>query len=319
MNLLVVLNQALPIFLLIGLGILLRRTGLLRTDAVDALKMLVVRAVLPAVLFPSFLDMELRPDFAWVFVLVFALCVGGWFAGRIITRALGIRRRYAPFLMTGYEYGMLGISLFAGAYGLSAVGVIAVTALGHEIFIWFVFFTLLMIERDGKAGVGATVRGFLLNPVIVAILGGIALNLLGVHTATLQPLPVVGAFMRALGFLAPLTVPLILIVVGHGMIVERDGLSEALKVTLARLVLQGVAAWVAAVGVLGGLLGLDLRYQVALATLMILPPPFIVPLFMPNDAEATAERPLIMQVLTVHTLASLVVFAGIIAVFPTFG
>jgi hypothetical protein len=33
---------------------------------------------------------------------------------------------------------------------------------------------------------------------------------------------------------------------------------------------------------------------------------------------AVAERPLILQVLTVHTLASLVVFAGIIAVFPRF-
>jgi len=316
-NFTVVVNQALPIFLLIGVGMLLRRIGLLPGAAIDALKMLVVRLVLPAVLFPSFMDMELRPDFAWVFVLVFAVCVGGWFAGRIVVRALGIRRRYAPFLMTGYEYGMLGISLFAGAYGLQAVGVIAVVALGHEIFIWFVFFTLLMIERDGRAGVVDTARGFLTNPVIVAILGGIALNLFGVHTGDLNPLPVVGAFMKTLAFLAPLTVPLILIIVGHGMVFEREGLGEALRLTAARLVLQGAVAFVAAVGVLGGLLGLDARYQLALVTLMILPPPFIVPLFMADTPDTVDERAFTHKVLTIHTAASLIVFTGLLVAFPS--
>lgn len=169
----IVLNQAPPIFLLIGAGVTPRRVGLLPEAAIDALKMLVVRLALPAVLFPSFMDMELRPDFAWVFVLVFGVCPAGWFVGRIVVRVMGIRRRYAPFPMTGYEYGMLGIGLFAGAHGLQAVGVIAVTALGHEIFIRFVFFTLPMIERDGRAGPAETIRGFVSNPVIVAILGGI--------------------------------------------------------------------------------------------------------------------------------------------------
>ena len=45
-------------------------------------------------------------------------------------------------LITGFEYGMLAISLFGAAYGLDKIGYIAIVDLGHEIFIWFVFLPL---------------------------------------------------------------------------------------------------------------------------------------------------------------------------------
>jgi malate permease and related proteins len=314
---LVILNQVLPIFLLIGIGILARRAGLLTETTVDALKMLVVRLVLPAVLFLSFTDMELKPNYFGVFVLVFAVCVAGYVLGRVLLRAVGFSRPYAPYLMAGYEYGMLGISLFAGAYGFEAIGTIAVIALGHEIFIWFVFFTLLLIARDGGTSAAAVVPQFFKNPVIIAIFAGIALNLLGIHTATLDALPVAGALTKTLRFLAPLTVPLILIIVGFGMHVERQGLGEVLKLVALRLAMQVALALVAAFGILGPVFGLEPRFQLALVTLLILPPPYIVPLFMKNDAATADERRFVYKALTVHTAASLAVFTALLAVFPT--
>jgi len=312
----VILNQVLPIFMLIGIGILTRRSGLLNDAVVETLKTLVVRLVLPAVLFLSFADMELKPNYFGVFVLVFAVCAVCYPVGRLLLRLAGIQRPYARFLMCGYEYGMLGISLFAGAYGMEAIGTIAVIALGHEIFIWFVFFSLLLTARDGAASVRAVIPQFVKNPVTTAIAAGIVFNLLGLHTALLQTYPVAGAVVQTLRFLAPLTVPLILIIVGFGMHVERQGLGEVLRLVALRLALQIPLALIAALGILGPVFGLEPRFQLALVTLMILPPPFIVPLFMKNGSDTTDERRFVYKSLTVHTVASLAVFTVLLAIFP---
>lgn len=311
------LPRILPIFLLLGLGWGLRVGRLVDAATGDALKLLVVRIVLPAVLFLSFVDLDLRREYLAVVGLVFAICLVGLFAGPPLLRLVGIERPWARFLMTGYEYGMLGIGLFAGAWGLGAVATIAVVALGHELFIWFVFFALLLARREARPSLADLLGRFARNPVIVAILAGLALDLAGVHTADLDRIPGLDAIVATLRLLAPLTVPLILIVVGHGFHLERGAFGEVAKVVALRLALQLPLAALAAFGVVRLVLGLETRFSVALFTLMILPPPFIVPLFMPQGEAAEDERRFVHRVLTVHTLVSLAIFAALMAVVPT--
>lgn len=311
------LARVLPIFLLLGLGWGLRVSRWVDEATGNALKLLVVRVVLPSVLFLSFVDLDLRPDYGALIALVFAVCLIGLVVGPRLLRAAGIDRPWAKFLMTGYEYGMLGIGLFAGAYGLAAVPTIAVVALGHEIFIWFVFFALLIAARDGRPSFGALLRRFLTNPVIVAIVAGLVLDAFGIHAADLERLPVIDALMATLRLLAPMTVPLILIVVGHGFHFEGGAFGEVAKIVALRLALQLPLAIAAAWGIVHLALGFEPRYAVALFTLMILPPPFIVPLFMPEGRESDEERRLVHRVLTVHTLVSLAIFSGLLAVAPT--
>lgn len=312
-------GQILPIFLLIALGVISRRLGWLSDAAVEGLRQIVVRMVLPSVLFLSFVDMNLSVGYLSLVAVVFLTCNVGLALAWLVIRRLYPADRFTPFLAGGYEFGMLGVSLFVGAYGVGALPSIAVVALGHELFIWFVFFALLIAARDGSARPGDLLLGFVRNPVTIAILAGLLLNVLGLRTATLETVPGIDAIVRSLRFLSPMIVPAVLIVVGHGLRFEAVDGGKIVRVIAARALVQLPLAGVASFLVLGGLLGFDLRYQVALFTLMILPPPFIVPLFMSDDAVATAERPLILQVLTIHTLASLAIFAGIIAAFPSFG
>lgn len=313
------IGQILPIFLLIALGAVSRRLGWLSDEAIDGLRQLVVRMVLPSVLFLSFVDMQLSVGYLSLVAVVFAACAIGFLLAAPLIRRLYPADRFTLFMGGGYEFGMLGVSLFVGAYGVGALPSIAVVALGHELFIWFVFFALLIAARDGSARPTDLALGFARNPVTAAIVLGLLLNALGLGTSVLETVPVVDAIIRSLHFLSPMVVPAVLIVVGHGLRLEAVDGRKIARVIAARAIVQLPLALVAAFGVLGGLLGFDLRYQVALFTLMILPPPFIVPLFMPDDTGATAEKPLILQVLTIHTLASLALFAGIIAIFPSFG
>ena len=234
------------------------------------------------------------------------LCILLFLLGNIIRRQLNIRYTYFPYLTTGFEYGMLGISLFGAAYGLEKIGYIAVADLGHEIFIWFVFLPLLLIKRDGVQNATEIVRSFLSAPVVIAILAGILFNILGLQ-AVLYQLPITGALMTVFEFLGNLTVPLILIIVGYGIKINRAGLGDALLIVIIRLGILIPLAFIVNIYLIRGFLQLDRLFETALFTLLILPPPFIVPLYTSSNLSID-EKQYINNVLTIHTIISVAVF-----------
>lgn len=309
-----ILNQVLPILFLMALGVWTRRTQFLTVQTVEALQKLVINLALPAVLFVSFLNIEFKAAYFVLFVLIFLLCVLLFLLGRALQRGLRLRFASFPYLTTGFEYGLLGISLFGAAYGLEKIGFIAVVDLGHEIFIWFLFLPLLLMRRDGVQKPRELIRAFLTAPVMLAILSGLMLNALHAQT-WLYEAPVAGALMRMLELLGQVTVPLMLIVVGYGIQINRAGVKEALLVVLLRLGILIPLAFGLNAFLLRGLLHLEPWFEVALFTLLILPPPFIVPLYAPATLDGE-EKQYLNNVLTLHTVMSVAVFVVFFLVVP---
>lgn len=306
-------DQVLPIVLLLILGGVFRRTGFLTQPVVDALKRMVINLALPAVLFLSFLRMEMKASYLALFFIILGSCVALYLAGKVLLRLRPAWPQHLPFMTTGFEYGMLGISLFGGAYGLSAIGYIAVVALGHEIFIWFVYVALLSMKREGRVHPAALLRMFISSPVIVAILAGVSLNVFGLGQSVFN-VPVLGAVETCLDLLSSLTVPLILLIVGFGVHIESDNLRQAISVVAVRAALVLPLALALNVFVLRSMLGLPPAFEAGLFTLFILPPPFILPIFM-QRGDFQEERT-INAVLAVHTVFSVCLFVGYLALTP---
>ncbi|MCC7206670.1 MAG: AEC family transporter [Anaerolineae bacterium] len=300
-----IINRVLPIFLLIGLGYGLRRTQFLPEQTIADLRKLVVNLALPAVLFLSFLQMELQLSYVLIFAAIFLLCVALYVLGVQAARRFGFNHPYFPFLMTGFEYGMLGVSLFGGAYGLDKIGYIAVMDLGHELFIWFVFLALLLRKRDGLQSTAQIVGSFFRSPVILGVLAGIALNVLGARQFLYEG-PIVGGVISALGFLSNMTIPLILIIVGYGIRLDSRGLRDALPVIGIRLAVVIPVAFALNLILIRTVLNLPYAFEVALFTLLILPPPFIIPLYM--KADTGEQREYVNNVLTLYTVVSIAIF-----------
>lgn len=300
-----IINRVLPILFLIFLGHWIRRRNFLAESTIEDLRKIAVNLALPAVLFTSFLQIQLKSAYFVIFGLIFILCVGMFGLGQWLRRRLNLPYTYFPFLMTGFEYGMLGISLFGSAYGLEKIGYLAIVDLGHEIFIWFVFLALLLIKRDGLQKPTELVQAFFKSPVILAILAGIILNLLGAKQALYQ-LPITGALMTTLQFLGNLTIPIILIIVGYGIKLDRYGIKEALLVVAIRLVILIPTALILNTFIIGELLQLEKPFAAALFTLLILPPPFIIPLYMRTDL--VQEKRYINNVLTLYTVISIAIY-----------
>lgn len=312
-----ILNQVLPILLLMTLGAWIRRAQFLTAPTIEALQKLVINVALPSVLFVSFLKIEFKPAYFVLFVLIFGLCVGLFGVGRALHKVFKLRYASFPYLTTGFEYGLLGISLFGAAYGLDKIGFLAVVDLGHEFFVWFLFLPLLLIRRDGVQKPREIIRAFLSAPVVLAILSGLLFNALHAQT-WLYETPGTGALMRALELLGQLTVPLMLIVVGYGIQINLAGAKEALWVVLIRLGILIPLAFGLNAFLLRGVLHLDPWFETALFTLLILPPPFIVPLYAPATLRGD-EKQYLNNVLTLHTVLSVAVFVVYFVLFPQSG
>ncbi|HJE50498.1 MAG TPA: hypothetical protein K8V15_00685 [Tessaracoccus flavescens] len=300
-----IVASVLPIILLIGLGWVLRVTRVLSADGADVLKKLVVSVILPAVLFNAFLSITFQTEYLAIIVLVPVLCVALLGLGYGVRRLLPGSTPITPFLFTGFEFGMLGLALFTAGYGIANVPIAGMVGLGHEFFIWFVFVTVLRRATSGAVSAGETLRSFVTSPVIIAILAGLLLNVLGLGP-WIASNPVGGAVLVTTQYLSAMIVPVILIVVGHGMRLNAAGVRQAAPFVAVRFLLMLALAFVINLLVVRQLLGLPLMVEHAIFTLLILPPPFIVPIFLPADRRD--DMVYANNVLSLHTVVSVVAF-----------
>jgi predicted permease len=309
-----IIARILPIILIIALGNLIRARSFLSADTVDELRGLVVNFALPPVLFAAFLDMHLETAFVGLFVTMASICVALLGLGYLLHRILHNRHEYLPFLITGFEFGMVGITLFGSAYGLANIGYIAIVDLGHELFIWFVLATLLAARRDGVSSLARTLRGFATSPLIIAILAALTLNLLGVRD-WFHETAAGAVVLETFHYLGNLLIPLILILIGYGMGLSWQGIREAAGVVFGRLALLIPLALLVNLLVVRRLLGLGPAFEKAVFTFFILPPPYIIMLFIRR--EKAEERVYVNNVLSVYTAVALVIFIVYFALNPT--
>lgn len=299
-------SQILPIFLLPLLGVLLRRFDFLSQNSVEALKKIVINLALPSVLFLSFLRLELDLTYVSLSAAVFSVCLCLFIIAKAVNRLVAPSHPYFPFMATGFEYGMLGVALYGGVYGLENIKYIAVIDLGHEIFIWFIMLPFLLLKKQDQHSTANLVKTFVTNPVILAIVGGIALNAAGM-SIPLENNLVTAGIIRSMEFLSQLTVPLILLTLGFGLQLQFNQLKDTAFIICYRYLTVLPLIYVLNRYVISGLFGLDDHFQAALFTLFILPAPFIVPLFMENRQHK--ERDFINNLLALQTLLCILIFS----------
>ena len=300
-----IINRILPIIILLIIGKWIQQRKLVEEQSVADFKKIVVNLALPAVLFNSFFRVELQVSYIWFLPLIFGYCLMLYLLGTFLHRYFKVKGEYFPFLTTGFEYGMIGVSLFAAAYGLEQLGSFAIIDFGQEMFIWFLYVSLLMQKREEKSEPKQLLKMFATSPVILAIFAGILLNLTGLP-GILEDIPAAGGILAAVDMVSSLTVPLILIVVGYGIQVDTEELAYSARVILLRLAVNVPAALLINRFVVGGLMGLGAGFQAAVFTLLILPPPFILTLYMKPSLKDELHR--VANTLTLHTIATIIVF-----------
>jgi predicted permease len=307
------LARVLPVLLLFALGAVLRRRAFLAEATVADLRRFVLTVTLPSALFLTFLRVSLELRYLPIVVIVFGACVAMLLAGPSLNRLAGVRSPYAGPLMTGFEAGMLGYAIYGGVFGQEHLYRFGIVDLGQVLFVFFVLATVLTRQATGSApGPRATVTAFLRTPVILAILAGVAGNLVGLG-GLLDSSPLSAALLQTLALLGACTTPLIAVVIGYSTTLRRGALAWPARTVAVRLAAWVVLAVPFAVLVVEGVLGLDPLFAAAVLTMAVLPPPFVIPLYM--GAKAGADRDYVADTLSLATVVTLVAFSVVAAVF----
>lgn len=295
-----------PIFILIGLGIWVRYINLIKEDAIDDLKKIIINISLPAILFSAFLNIDLKFSYIFIFLLIFILCIVLYFLGFVIRKIFNIHSDYVPFLSTGFEFGMMGVVFFGTTFGLNNMAYIGLIALGHEFFIWFVYVTLLKRKIEGNGNILGTMKNFVASPVIIAIILGTLSNLFNLKNI-FERFLLTKAIFQSLNYLSNLTVPLILIIIGFNIRFKFQLIKEGISLIISRFFIILVLTFFIDLFIFKKLLHLDNIFSAALYTFAILPPPFILPLFIKKENEIDIHY--INGVLLLYSILSIFVFS----------
>ncbi|MCX7709470.1 MAG: permease [Clostridia bacterium] len=307
----VIVSKVLPVILLIILGNVFRKSRFIRQSTIDELKKIIVNISLPALLFMAFAGTSFEGRYGLIFLSVFLVCGLMLLLGTIFKSFLNSNNRYLPSLFSGFETGMMGYSLFVAVYGAANMYKLALIDLGQVTFVFFILVTYLQKINGKSSTINQIVLSFLKSPVILAILSGILVGSLGLLDAV-EAYPLSNSILETLKLLSNLTVPVICVVIGYELHIDPQNLGRPLLTALIRvLLLLGIAFLISEL-LIERIMHLDHTFKIALYTMFLLPPPFVIPIFM--EAQEVENKRFILNTISIHIVLSLAAFLVLILV-----
>lgn len=296
-----VIKTVLPVFLIIGIGILCRSRKLISREGIDTLKHVAVNICLPAVLFKAFATTQYGIADILIPLAMFAVCVLAWVLGRVGARLFHMKSRFVPFLTTGFEAGMLGYALFQMLYPDRSAASFARIDLGQVLFVFTLYKLLLGFSGGQGTDKKKLVREMVTSPIIAAILAGVLVGATGLYRV-LEPSGVSGVITACADLIAAPTSVLILLTIGYDLVLRDIPWKPTMQVTALRIGIMALLWGAFHLGLRA--FGLEAEMGDALNLMFLLPPPFVLPVFA-DDAD---QRVYVSSALSVSTLVAIAGF-----------
>ena len=207
-NFLFSLNVTLPIFIIIVIGGLLQRIGLLNEGFTSVADKFVFKVALPVQLFRDIAEMDIRSDFSGKFVLfcmaaTTCMFAATWLLGQLFLKDKSMVGAFAQAAARG-SAAILGIAFVENIYGSSGMTPMMIVA-AVPLFNIYSVIILTVTSAQGKfdgALVKKLLKGVITNPIILGIATGMVWSLAGL------PMPVL--LSKSVGYIASTATPLAL-------------------------------------------------------------------------------------------------------------
>ena len=293
-----VIQTALPVFLALAIGMFCRSRNFLSRQGIDELKKVAINITLPFVLFNAFATAEYTLAALILPVTVFLLCCLVLALGKLIVKVFHISGKVSAYLASGFEAGMLGYALFALLFPDVPVSRFALLDIGQTLFV----FTLYKILLSGKTDLKAIGRDMVTSPILWAVFLGILTGATGLYAA-MGKWGVVGIVDGVTSFISAPTGMIILLAVGYDLVIWEIPWKSTAGLIAMRLFVVAVGYGILVL--LNRTLLKDMIFEGAALLLMILPPPYVLPVF----ADEPSERVQISSALSALTLVTMILFA----------
>jgi malate permease and related proteins len=304
--------KIIPILLLILFGSLIQYKKWFDDQFINNLKKMVINIVLPCVLFVTFKNMTLEIKYLLLSVISFIMLFVYYFIGVFIKRVFRLKNPIIPFFTTSTAFGLLGLQLFEGVYGIEKLGDLILLGIGNEFFVWFVYLTLIKQKLGDSKFSMKTMIDFMTSPLIIAIFAGLLINLLG-FSAYFDQMILLSGLSLTFEYMASLSTPLILIIIGFGIRINAHYLKPALQLLLIRLVVNLVMGIVFKQFIVNPLFETNLNFNLAYFTFLILPPPFSLSIFV---GQYCSEEDTIItnNGIVLATISCIILFIGMVLI-----
>lgn len=208
------LNATVPVFLVIVIGYILKRIGMLNDEFVKCANKFNFTVTLPAMLFTDLMNTDILGEFepkyvgfcAIVTVIAFAVL---WAGARVFVRDKSI---IGEFVQASYRSSaaVLGAAFIKNIYGDSGMAPIMIIGCVPLFNIFAV--TVLTFENGDSANRAEHIKKSLINiaknPIILSIAAGVIASLIRLNLPEMAD--------KTLGFLSDMASPLALIAIGAG-------------------------------------------------------------------------------------------------------
>jgi len=269
-----------PVLILILFGYLLRIGKFFNKISIDDIKKFVINVSLPALIFSSFMRMDFDLEHLAVPVMIYVYCVIALLIGKFLGSALKIKSPYFPFFISGFELGMIGYAMYMSLYGSDQLAVITFLDLGQTPFMFTVFVTVFLYQREGSQSVGATLKRLFTAPIFLSLILG---TLLSVFKLTPENNAVFTLFETVVVLIGSVTVPLISISVGYGIHFDKESFSLAAFTTVTRKIILVSLALLLNEVVIPLFFPFAIMYRYAIMIMALTPSSFILTVLVKDD------------------------------------
>ncbi|WP_113671388.1 AEC family transporter [Vallitalea guaymasensis] len=272
------ISKVMPILILFLIGFLIRKTNFLSKETIDGIKKIVIDMALPAVLFIAFVNIELKKEYVGLIFSIILLCSIMLCIGFLLTKIPKISNPVLPFVLCGFTFGLLGIPLYITVFGETNLPSMAIMGVGHEFFLWIIYMSAVKLVFSNEKLSLKTLKGFLTSPLIIALVLGITINVLGLSNL-LHEQPVLNGLYVTLEYFSQIATPLILIVIGYGLSFDKEFTKYTIIYVIMRYAIMLTVGYLIKFLIIDRFMTFDKYLEYAYFTLLILPPPFSLSIF----------------------------------------
>jgi len=190
------------------------------------------------------------------------------------------------------------------------MGSLAKVDLGQVLFVFSLYLFMLRRQTGEQKSLKEAGLDILKNPVMLALLSGLTLGVTGLAGRILAS-PLGAQITNITGFVGAPTAALILLAIGFDFRPRPALLRPVLKALALRLALSALAGGLV-IWLLFAILPFDPYLLLAMLMMLILPAPFVLPVY----SQSAKEKEFVSMYLSTATMVTILLFAGLLALKP---
>ena len=279
-----ILIAIIPVLVLLMLGMLINKYQVIDSHGMEAIKTIDINVFIPFVLFHALGTATYNAPAGWILLVMMAVLLISLGVGVYLKPWMDADLRdHFPFLIAGFEGGLIGYPLYMVLMGPGLLHNIATIDIANCIFAWVVFMPFLTATTKGSLSIkeilGVALRATPLYGIVLGIIAGWSGLLPALIASQVGDL-----YLATINMLSAPVSALILVYVGYTLKFDKKVLAAALRTTAIRAVLQALLL-VISFGVLSRFIT-DRAMLIGIGLYAFLPPMFLGAVYAKDEENA---------------------------------